>query len=87
MPVNESTNWGMIFYRVRILCISSITKRVGWIQKVLENDLLEIVIRCIGEGYIPNQANNVQKYTLRCTTVQQFVEDLNDLTCCLLFFH
>jgi hypothetical protein len=52
----------------------------------VDNDLLELVIRDIGLEYIPRQAIRVQKYYMRRgllagpnTSVQQFVERLNDL--------
>ena len=50
------------------------------------NDLLELVIRDISLEYIPRRAIGVQKYYIRrglfmgpSTSVQQFVERLNDL--------
>ena len=58
-----------------------------------DNDLLELVIRDIGLEYIPRRAIRVQKYYMRrglfmgpSTSVQQFVERLNDLNRYLLYF-
>ena len=58
-----------------------------------DNDLLELVMRDVGLEYIPERAIRVQKYYMRRglylgsnTTVQQFVERLNDLNRYLLFF-
>jgi hypothetical protein len=57
-----------------------------------DNDLLELVFRDIGFEYIPKRAICVQKYYMRRglymgsnTSVQQFVEKLNDLNHYLLF--
>ena len=59
---------------------------------VPDNDLLELVIRDIGLEYIPKRAICVQKYYMRRglymgsnTSVQQFVERLNDPNRYLLF--
>ena len=59
---------------------------------ISDKDLLEIVIRDIGLEYIPKRAICVQKYYMRRglymgsnTSVQQFVERLNDLNRYLLF--
>ena len=58
-----------------------------------DNDLIELVIRDIGLEYIPRRAIRVQKYYMRrglfmgpSTSVQQFVERLNDLNRYLLYF-
>jgi hypothetical protein len=58
-----------------------------------DQELLELVIRDIGLDYISRHAIRVQKYYMRrClfmgpnTTVQQFVERLNELNHYLLFF-
>lgn len=62
-------------------------------SNIPDNDLLELVIRDIGLEYIPKRAIRVQKYYMRRglymgsnTSVQQFVERLNDLNRYLLFF-
>ena len=56
-------------------------------------DLLELVIRDIGLEYIPRRTIRVQKYYMRrglfmgpSTSVQQFVERLNDLNHYVLYF-
>jgi hypothetical protein len=55
---------------------------------VPDNDLIELVLRYVGLEYIPKQAIRGQKYYMRRqrglymgfnTSVQQFVERLNDL--------
>jgi hypothetical protein len=53
---------------------------------VPDNELIELVLRDIGLEYIPKRAIYVQKYYMRWglytglnTSVQQFVERLNDL--------
>ena len=58
-----------------------------------DNDLLELVIIDIGLEYIPRRDFHVQKYYMRrrlfmgpSTSVQQFVEMLNDLNRYLLYF-
>jgi hypothetical protein len=58
-----------------------------------DNDLLELVIKDIGLEYISKHAIYMQKYYARrglymgfSTSVQQFVERLNDLNRYLLFF-
>jgi hypothetical protein len=60
---------------------------------VPDNELIEPVLRDIGLEYIPKHAICVQKYHIRwslCmglnTSVQQFVERLNELKCYLLYF-
>jgi hypothetical protein len=59
-----------------------------------DNNLLELVIRCIGLEYIPRRIIRVQKYYMRRgllmgpnISVQQFVERLNDLNRYLLYFN
>jgi hypothetical protein len=53
-----------------------------------DNELIELVLRDVGLEYIPKQAIHVQKYYMRQsrglymglnTSVQQFIERLNDL--------
>jgi hypothetical protein len=60
-----------------------------------DNELIELVLRDVGFKYIPTSAINVQKYYLRQprglymglnTSLQQFVERLNDLNRYLLYF-
>jgi hypothetical protein len=58
-----------------------------------DHDLLDLVIRDLGLDYISRRAIRVQKYYMsRClfigptTTVQQFMERLNDLNMYLLYF-
>jgi hypothetical protein len=62
---------------------------------VPDNELIELVLRDIGLEYIPKRAIHVKKYYMRQirglymglnTSVQQFVERLNDLNCYLLYF-
>jgi hypothetical protein len=62
---------------------------------VPDNDIIELVLRNVGLEYIPKRAVHVQKYYMRqtsclCmginTSVQQFVERLNDLNRHLLYF-
>jgi hypothetical protein len=62
---------------------------------VPDNELIELVIRDIGLEYIPKRTTCVQKYCMRQsrvfnmglnTSVQQFVERLNDLNRYLLHF-
>jgi hypothetical protein len=62
---------------------------------VLDNELIELVLRDVGLEYIPKRAIRVQKYYMRQprglymslnTSVQQFVERLNDLNRYLLYF-
>jgi hypothetical protein len=59
------------------------------------NELIELVLRDLGLDYIPKRAIHVQKYYIRQkrnlhmglnTSVQQFVERLNDLNRYLLYF-
>ena len=57
-----------------------------------DNDLLELLIGDIGLEYIPWRAISIQKYYMRrglfmgpSTSVQQFIERLNELNCYLLF--
>jgi hypothetical protein len=62
---------------------------------VPDNELIELVLRDVGLEYIPKCAILVQKYYMRLprglymglnTSVQQFVERLNDLNRYLLYF-
>jgi hypothetical protein len=62
---------------------------------VPDNEILELVLRDVGLEYIPKSAIRIQKYYIRQlwglymvlnTSVQQFVERLNDLNCYLLYF-
>jgi hypothetical protein len=60
---------------------------------VPDNELVELVLRHVGLEYIPKRAICVQKYHMRRglymglnTSVQQFVERLNDLNRNLLYF-
>jgi hypothetical protein len=62
---------------------------------VPDNELTELVLRDVGLEYIPKRAIRVQKYHMRHprglymglnTSVQQFVERLNDLNRYLLYF-
>jgi hypothetical protein len=60
---------------------------------VSDNKLIELVLRDVGLEYIPKCAIRVQKYYMRRglyiginTSVQQFVERLNDLNRYLLYF-
>jgi hypothetical protein len=62
---------------------------------VPDNELIELVLRDVGLEYIPKRAVRVQKYHMRQprgvymgvnTSVQQFVERLNDLNRYLLYF-
>jgi hypothetical protein len=62
-------------------------------SEVPDNELIELVLRDVGLEYIPKRAIRVQKYYMRQglymglnTSVQQFVERLNDLNCYLLYF-
>jgi hypothetical protein len=64
-------------------------------SEVLENELIELVLRDLGLEYIPKHAICIQKYYMRHpkglhmghnTSVQQFVERLNDLNRYLLYF-
>jgi hypothetical protein len=64
-------------------------------SEVPDNELIELVLRNIGLEYIPKHAIHVQKYYMRHpsgsylglnTSVQQFVERLNDLNRYLLYF-
>jgi hypothetical protein len=60
-----------------------------------DNELIELVLRDVGLEYIPKRAIRVQKYHMRQTrdlymglntSVQQYVERLNDLNHYLLDF-
>jgi hypothetical protein len=58
-----------------------------------DNELIELLVRDVGLEYIPKHAICVQKYYMRQrlymglnTSVQQFVERLNDLNRYLLYF-
>jgi hypothetical protein len=62
---------------------------------VLDNELIELVLRDVGLEYIPKPAIHMQKYYMRQprglymgfnTSVQQFVERLIDLNRYLLYF-
>jgi hypothetical protein len=62
---------------------------------VPDNELIELILRDVGLEYIPKPAICVQKYYMRQprglymglnTSVQQFVERLNDLNRYLLYF-
>jgi hypothetical protein len=62
---------------------------------VPDNELIELVLRDIGLEYIPKRTIRVQKYYMRQpmglyvglnTSVQQFVERLNDLNIYMLNF-
>jgi hypothetical protein len=62
---------------------------------VPDNELIELVLRDVGLEYIPKCAIHMLKYYMRQprgvymglnTFVQQFVERLNDLNRCLLYF-
>ena len=61
-------------------------------MEVTDHELLELVLRDLGLDYISRRDIWVQKYYMRrClfmgpnTTVQQFVERLNERNRCLLF--
>jgi hypothetical protein len=65
-------------------------------SEVPDNELIELVLRDVGLEYIPKQAIRMQKYYKRQprglylglnTSVQQFLERLNDINCYLLYFH
>jgi hypothetical protein len=62
---------------------------------VPNSELIQLVLRDVGLEYIPKHAIHVQKYDMRWprglymglnTSLQQFVERLNDLNCYLLYF-
>jgi hypothetical protein len=62
-------------------------------SEVPDNELMELVLRDVGLEYIPKCAIRVQKYYMRQglymvinTSIQQFVERLNDLNRHLLYF-
>jgi hypothetical protein len=62
-------------------------------SEVLDNELIELVLRDVGIEYIPKHVIRVQKYYMRRglymglnTSVQQFIESLNDLNRYLLYF-
>jgi hypothetical protein len=64
-------------------------------SEVPDNELIELVLRDVGIEYIPKHTIHVQKYEMRQprglymglnTSVQQFVERLNDLNRYLLYF-
>jgi hypothetical protein len=63
-------------------------------SEVLDNELIELVLRDVGLEYIPKRAIHVQKYYMRQprglymginTSVQKFVERLNDFNRYLLY--
>jgi hypothetical protein len=65
------------------------------VSDVSDNELIELVLRDVGLEYIPKRAIRMQKYHMRQswglymglnTSVQQFVERLNDLNRYLLYF-
>jgi hypothetical protein len=65
------------------------------VSDVPDNELIELVLRDVGLEYIPKRAICVQKCYMRHhwgiyiglnTSVQQFVESLNDLNRYLLYF-
>jgi hypothetical protein len=62
---------------------------------VPDNELIELVLRDVGLEYIPKRAICAQKYFMRQprdlyisldTSVQQFLESLNDVNRYLLYF-
>jgi hypothetical protein len=61
---------------------------------VPDNELIELVLRVIGLEYIPKHNIHMQKYYMRLgglylglnTSVQKFIERLNDLNPYLLYF-
>jgi hypothetical protein len=64
-------------------------------SEVPDNELIELVLRDVGLEYIPKRAICMQKYYMRLprglfmgvnTSVQKFVESLNDLNHYLLYF-
>jgi hypothetical protein len=64
-------------------------------SEVPENEIIELLLRDVGLEYIPKRAIRVQKYYMRHhwglymghnTSVQQFVERLNDLNHYLFYF-
>jgi hypothetical protein len=64
-------------------------------SEVPDDELIELVLRDVGLEYIPKRAIRVQKYYMRQprdlymglnTSVQQFVERLNDLNRYLFYF-
>jgi hypothetical protein len=62
-------------------------------SEVLDNQVIELVLRDVGLEYIPKRAISVQKYYMSWglyiglnISVQQFVEKLNDLNPYLLYF-
>jgi hypothetical protein len=62
-------------------------------SEVPDNELIELVLRDVGLEYISKHTIRVQKYYMRRglymglnTSVQQFVERLNDLNRYLLYF-
>jgi hypothetical protein len=62
-------------------------------SEVPDNEIIELALRDVGLEYIPKRTIRVQKYYMRrglCmdlnTSVQQFVERLNDLNHYLLYF-
>jgi hypothetical protein len=64
-------------------------------SEVPDNELIELVLREVGLKYMPKRAIYLQKYYMRQrrglymglnTSVQQFVERLNDLNRYLLYF-
>jgi hypothetical protein len=62
-------------------------------SEVPDNELIKLVLRNVGLEYIPKHAICLQKYYMRRvlymglnTSVQKFVERLNNLNCYLLYF-
>jgi hypothetical protein len=62
-------------------------------SEITDNELIELALRDVGLEYIPKRAICVQNYYIRRglymglnTSVQQFVESLNDLNHYLLYF-
>jgi hypothetical protein len=64
-------------------------------SEIPDNELIELVFRDVGLEYIPKRAIHMQNYYMRQprglymglnTSVQQFVERLNDLNRYLLYF-
>jgi hypothetical protein len=64
-------------------------------SEIPDNELIELVLRDVGLEYIPRQTIRVQKYYIRQlrglyiglnTSIQRYVERLNDLNSFLLYF-
>jgi hypothetical protein len=62
-------------------------------SEVPDNEVIELVLRDVGQEYIPKHAIHVQKYYMRQgiylglnTSVQKFEESLNHLNRYLLYF-